>query len=478
MPQSSRLKSGPNVGGCAKFSWTRLRPETIFLSLVATFGLAVLAVNPPFQAPDEHHHFFRAFQLSEGQVLGQRQGNSAGGPLPVAVVAIAADTGEMAFHYERKMTRAIFSKKLSPAFVDWSTVPRMWGHFPGMVVRPPTGYLPQAVAIGVGKLARVGPLGLLYLARLCAFVVCAWLGWVALRRLPVYRWSCMLLLLVPMSLYLMGSVAEDGLLIGSAFLLAAMVGQLTIGARQRPTWGDRMLLLALALLLATVKIVYLPLACLALVLTLARLRGRDRVIFGLGFLMVCVLPAWAWWARAVPDLYVPTRSDIPLDPMAQLTHVLGDPLGFLSLVVQSIRVNASDIYRWFVGTLGWGDTPMPEWFYHVFGWSFLACVAVESTGAGALRWRERAIVLGAVVAAVVLIFGAQYANWNAPGSRGTIDGVQGRYFLPVAPFAVLSVPAPGRLRVPDFCAPLLGSLLGTISAIVCLAAVLMRYYLP
>ncbi len=48
----------------------RLKPEAVFLYFALVFGCSVLVIMPPFQAPDEEHHFFRAYQVSEGIMLG------------------------------------------------------------------------------------------------------------------------------------------------------------------------------------------------------------------------------------------------------------------------------------------------------------------------------------------------------------------------------------------------------------------------
>ena len=43
----------------------------MFLYFALVFGLSLLVIVPPFQAPDEQHHFFRAYQVSEGIMVGE-----------------------------------------------------------------------------------------------------------------------------------------------------------------------------------------------------------------------------------------------------------------------------------------------------------------------------------------------------------------------------------------------------------------------
>ncbi len=467
----------PSSTGRAREFCDRLRPASVFLWLALTLGIVVLLLNPPFQAPDESDHFYRAFQISEGGFIGRKSSGVAGGSLPVYAVLVANPEG-LPFHYEAKMTRAIWEKKWTPRTLDWRSADRTFCGFPHTVIYPPTSYLPPAIAIFLGRHAHLGPLALMYLARLAGFAASVTLGWFALQYLPVFRWAALVVLLCPMSLYLFGSVASDGVVITGAFLLVALIARAAANGGEPVTVRELIAILALAGLLAVAKVVYWPLALLALLLVWPRLRGPKRkTFFVIAWLAVCVLPVWGW-GRVMASLYVPGRTDIPIDPAAQWRFVTDGPIAFLALVGRSIWEGGGGFYDWFVGVLGWGDTPLPAWFYSFFGGGVLACLVLESADANAIRWRQRWLLLTAAIVATVLIFGAQYATWNSPGSREPIDGIEGRYFLPLAPLVILSFPRLGRFRVPDFWPAIIGTTIATVGAIVCVTAVMERFYLP
>ena len=233
----------------------RLKPDSVFLVLALVFGTVTLLANPPFEAPDECEHFFRIFQLSEGTLVGQRQGGDAGGVLPTAIFKVAA-THEIAGHSAVKMKWAFFVEALNPPFLDWSNPgPRSFVGFRHGVCYPPVGYLPQALGVAIGRLAHIGPLGLMYLARLAGFIASVLLGYAALRCLPIFRWTMMILLLCPMSLYLMGSPAPDGILISSAFLLFALLVRLASDPNHRVGFGEKAAVIALVCVPSMAKLV-------------------------------------------------------------------------------------------------------------------------------------------------------------------------------------------------------------------------------
>jgi uncharacterized membrane protein len=453
-----------------------LRPETIFLILSCSFGLAVLFANAPFQAPDENDHYFRAFQLSEGTLIGEKRGNDSGGELP-AVVANVTQTDGIPFHNQRKMTQALFERLLHPAFVDWSRAQRVFHGFPHTVVYPPAGYLPQTLAILLGRMLRIGPLGLMYLARLGGLAASVALGFAALRALPAYRWTMLVVLLCPMSLYLFGSIASDGVLISGAALLMALLIRLEVRGDQPVGIGCQAALLALAGILALAKPVYMPLAGVALFIVFPRLgTPRAKALYSAATVIFCLLPVLVWIRLAAP-LYVPADGDVPVDPAAQAHVIVGAPLAFLALVVRTVMEQYPNTYQWMVGTLGWGDTPLPGWFYAAFGYGIVGCLVLESGRAGGIRWRLRIVMAAAALVAVVLIYAAQYASWNPPGSREPIEGIEGRYFLPLLPLVVLCFP-PVLPRSPGLLLAALATALATLGSATCLCAVILRYYVP
>lgn len=452
-----------------------LQPHSVFLALAIPFGLAVLLANPPYQAPDENDHYFRAYQLSEGGIVGRKQANNAGGDLP-ALVYWHTDMGKVPFHPDEKVRWDVLRKKWQPLFVDLSKEPRNFFPFPHTVVYPPSNYVPQTLAILAGRLAHVTPVGLMYLARLAGFAVSVWLGYTALRLMPVFRWSCLLLLLAPMSLYLMGSIAPDGMLITASCLLAALLGRFATGAESHCAGKTQAMLLAIGAMLAVAKFVYLPLVALVPLFVIPRLSGtRRRMVFGILFVALCAVPLWLW-GRVMTEVYVPGRTDIPIDPHAQARFVIEHPWNFLTVAAKTIWTEAGGHYRWFVGTLGWLDTSMPNWFYWAFGLGVSACLMVESSDGRAMSWPVRLLVVGAAAATTLLIMLAQYISWNAPGSQGPIHGLSGRYFFPVALFLALGFPSVWRLRAPGWGAPIIGVTLSVISVTVCLWSVVTRYY--
>ena len=126
-----------------------------------------------------------------------------------------------------------------------------------------------------------------------------------------------------------------------------------------------------------------------------------------------------------------------------------------------------------VGVLGWLDTTLPNLYYPSAGLVLLAAFFASRVPAP-LDARRRMAAAGLVVAAVVAVFALQYLSWSPIGS-GTIEGVQGRYFLPLVPFLGLALPH-GRLRLPSGAMVIL-CFYPALSIVITLRAIVFRYYL-
>jgi len=399
------------------------RPDRCFVlaSLVCGLGFAIL--TPPFQVPDEPAHFYRSYLVSEGRLGVVPHAGVA--ELPDAVPRLARELlGSAPFDVEVKIDphRIVdaFSTPLEPA--ERSSV-----SFPSSLQYTFLPYLPQALGIAAGRAAGAPALALLYAARLANLAAGTLALWAAIRMLPALRWSTLLLAMMPMALALRASASADTTAIGAAFLLAAAFARIAWG-KDPPARRHFVLLAVSAAVLCASKPPYLPLALLALLIPVARwppLRRAAWLSFMAG--VVGVLVAWSMaTARAVGVV----RPDAPVDPARQLAGIVADPFGLLRIVVADYIEHTPRYLAQFVGHLGWLDTKPPAWFLIAYLLMLVSVTLLDGEGAVVLAW-QRAGLLAVVVACLLLVSASQYATFTPFGARH-VEGLQGRYYIPVA----------------------------------------------
>ena len=400
-----------------------MRPDRFFLAAGLGVGFLFLFATPPFQVPDEPAHFYRAYAVSEGILWAERGEAGLGAVLPASLEDLGVDLkGDLPFHPERTMSPdkvlRSFEVPLEPErrrFVDYRTSAQLTA----------VAYLPQAAGIAVARLFGAPALGLLYGARLANLLIATFLTALGLRRLPAYSWLLAMLALTPMALFLRASASADALCTAAAFLLAGTAARLAWG-EESGSWKDMAVLIASSALLCLTKPVYVPLALLVLLIP-----RRDRLLLLHGTVTAAAFLLAMATASAV-DINI--RPDVPVDRDRQIEAALDEPLRVVRIIAEDYLRMGRRYMAQVVGQLGWLDANLPRpllWGYAVL--LGMLVVLDSSRGVSVSPWQRGLLILIAL-ATLALVSASQYASWT-PYGADYVEGIQGRYFIPLAPAA-------------------------------------------
>ncbi|HYP51380.1 MAG TPA: hypothetical protein VEQ34_10595, partial [Pyrinomonadaceae bacterium] len=64
------------------------KPQNVLLLLGGIFGLLFVFLTPPALVGDEPNHFFRAYQISDGVIIGEKREHLSGGWIPKSVLLV------------------------------------------------------------------------------------------------------------------------------------------------------------------------------------------------------------------------------------------------------------------------------------------------------------------------------------------------------------------------------------------------------
>ena len=428
-PEPSRLQDAPDApappANLARRLWHRLdrcRPQTVFLIVVGLFGTACVFVTPPWQIPDEQAHLLRVDQLARGQVVAVRRvgpgGWEYGGEVPLSLYESSQRFARLSGHEQQRVRPAeIVDEFRRPLDVGRTR----YLSFPNTALYSPVPYLPAVAAEAVARRFRPPPVVLLYAARLGTLAGYLAVGWVAVRVTPVLRWPAVVVLACPMCLFLAAGASADPLTTAAAVLFAAVV----LRCRATPTrltGRAALAVAAAAVALASCKSAYAPLALLACSVGPSRWTRRAYPLLAPVAAAVVVV---GWSAVTHPTL-VRERGG---DPAVQADWVRHHPVAFAAVVGRTLRSTAGDLAYTAIGTLGWLDTPMPNGllaiFYVSLAWLVVAYGEPVGIGAAFRGWSAAGIA-----GSVALIALGNYLVWTTTAA-GRIEGLQGRYFLPL-----------------------------------------------
>ncbi len=427
----------------------------LFCVYAAVAVPTIALLMPPFQAADELNHAERADQVASGGLVAVRlDGSRAGGTVDLGLDRLATTVEGIRFHREIKETRAMADRA---AWIGWGDKGVM--SFPNTAIYPPLLYLPSALGQVVARTARLSVLHGMLLSRLLNGAASAAVAAAAIALSGGLAPLLFTLLCLPMVLALFGSMSQDGPMIALSALSAVLLVRAPAIRH-----GSALGCVTLAIV-AMARPAYLPL-CLLPLLSPAPLRAR---LGGAGSAIGAVLG----WTLLADHVTLPHVASLQM--ARQMQALVLHPGICITLLRTTMQIQWSQgcpYCRQAVGVLGWLDTTLPNPYYALTGLVLLAAFSVSRTpGSGT---RRRIAVTGLVAAAVGAIFVLQYLSWSPIGSR-TIEGIQGRYFLPLVPFLGLALPC-GRVRLSSWAMAGL-CFYPALSIAVMLRAIVFRYYL-
>ena len=443
--------------------WSVRHVLAALFAAVALPTCVMLALLTPLgQVADEPAHVLRVGSLLHGQWIGRRAPYTENGKtwLRAGLDVDGALLGVQDSPFRPKLTEERLAEVTRQGWAGFRT----FNPVPNVAIYTPTFYVPAAVGMGVAKRAGAGPFVATYAARLVNVACFIGLGLAAL--LLTRRGHALLFctLTLPMTVSLAGSVNQDGLIIASGVLAAALLTRSTVPVATQPALPRGVAFWAAGLMLAAIaaaKPPYAPLFAF-LLLPLPPLRDWGRLRRPLllraavtaGLLLPGLLWGWLAVARVATPFTKPPYEPGPLwtgprpalfdetNPAAQLGILLAHPLRFLSIPWDTI-IHDPALLPSAVGVLGWLNVLLPDALYTLWWAAVLAALLhglLDRAVAGGARLAGFLLGIAAAAACVLGIYLSQYLSWTVVGNP-TVQGPSGRYLLPILPFLVLFLPA-------------------------------------
>ena len=426
-------------------TWLQNTPPEQFFKITATlFGLLYLFLVPPFQVPDEANHFYRAYHIVDGNLMGEKTKDQRyGGELPENLVTLYQPFKELRYNYDEKIGLDAFAKaskvplrKGRTAFVDFANV----------AYYSPTAYLFQIPDLWLYKLLNVKPLFLFYLTRLASFFYWGFVIFYAIQLIPFHKWTFCFLALLPSSLFLHSGITADSITNASCFYLIALLMRLIFDEDAPITFQHLLIIIGLSLLITLNKVVYFPIAFLFLLIPKWKF-ASVRQYFNLSFTLIgTILLTLGTWFLITKDLFIPYEHYHPdfrgtqqlnegVDPMAQLQFILGNPLDFIGIWFHSFFEYLPSNLAHYIGKFGWEANYLPGPLIGLIGLGLVAHALLEWNRYDFdLRKRIFFIVTGMLC--FILFSVVIYMQWSPPGNE-VILSFGGRYMIAIFPLFFL-----------------------------------------
>lgn len=361
-----------------------VKPERVFLILCLIFGIGFLLATPIFQVPDEPDHLLKSIHISKGEILPEK----------------------------------------SMVFVS---------------SYPPVPYVASASVIFVGKLVNFHSLDMIiYFAKLANLLLYVLIVYSAIKLTPVHKWVFFLLALMPMTLYEAASLSADSFTIAISFLLIALFLKFSFDEEKNELNTKYILILFfLGLMIALSKQIYIVLMLLFFSIPFYKFKNRRQMFSSFLVISIPLLLIIEGWGFVIQGAYVPVLPEISFH--GQIVFMLLHPIAFIQALLHSFLHYAQYYLVSFVGTFGWLDnrldTPLPSILVYIY-LIVLILVSLIDNNDFNINLNQKLVYLTTFSLSFLSIFVLEYIAWNVVGSN-IIEGVYGRYFIPIAPLFFL-----------------------------------------
>ncbi len=437
------------AAAAASFFAAKLPPEKVLPVVFAVIGTAYFIFIPMLQVPDEKGHYYRSYEISQGDFLTPNTEIGGYSDLPGNMIPERLeDLSSINYEKIRDSLTERLDKENRESYENKT-----------QALYSPVNYLPQALGCLVGRLFTDRTVVIFYMGRLFNFLACGAIVWLAVKYMPFGKRFLILMACMPIYLQQMVSLSSDAFINAWAFLLIALVMRLL--SRKEKAESRELILLAVSCgFVALCKVVYLPLCFLVLCIPKEKFpdswgRGSIRRAFSqrracsLWYkAVVCAVSAilnLGWMAIGFGYM-VEFRAGV--DTAAQIKDILTHPVSYLSVV---LRTCGDKIIDW-LGTMVGAKLGILNVYtclsLVVVYLVFLAAemLFLDRQEKNFLSGRQKVIF----VLLFFMIFGitltSLYAQWTAYRNP-YIEGFQGRYFIPILPLLALSGRGAGNAAV-------------------------------
>ncbi|MCD8362393.1 MAG: DUF2142 domain-containing protein [Lachnospiraceae bacterium] len=410
----------------------RARMETVFLATVLCLGLFYNVLLTPQMVPDEAKHIDMAYRYSN-ELLGYES-------IGDTTILMRADDAAMEFTSSpslqnyRNIFYGLFSGVQDGTMVETEVNSNIQGSL--------LFYAPAVLGMTLARLLGLGTVPMLLLARYLNLLVFALIAWAGMRRLPFGKLTLFVLAVLPINMQQCTSFSHDAMVHGLVFLYACLCLE-AIFSEQKLT-GQRMLaleILALALIWCKSGS-YAPLALLPLLIPAERYDGKRRKWIGTAALIG--IPALAFLLRNAATVtgivsttaatsVVGTSDGSAYAAGYTLGYFLHDPLELVYMIANTILDKGGFYLESLVGyKLGWVEIETSQMLVIFFLFLLFLSILNVPGEQVYIRARQRFWMLILCAASAGLIVLGMLLSWT-PLGYVSVEGVQGRYFLPFMP---------------------------------------------
>ena len=399
----------------------------IFLRIFPIICLAYLTVFTPETIPDEAVHFDSAYQYSNIMMLNLKN-KSEKRTCDLTYTSSDSIINKDSY-YKVSDHDELFCSNNQMQFVD-----------DNLITNAPIAYIPAAIGITIARVLNLGPLYLYNLGRICNILMCFVLMYYSIKKIPFGKSLLFSLCLLPMVTHLVCSYSYDGMIIAMSFLLTSYLLNM-IYLEDRISKKDFLIVFILSILLSPCKIVYASICFLSFLIPKKNMsefkyKYLPQALCIIGAIFSIFIVQFANLSVAGGQSNYITWADAP---GYTLGWALANPSGAIHIFAKTIKkYGASYLTRMLGSSLGWLRVEIP--WYVILGFIVIIFMAMVNDKNEDIKIKNthKVWTLMLCLGSSLLIMYSMFTG-HTPQGWDVIEGIQGRYFIPLLPMFYLVI---------------------------------------
>jgi len=403
--------------------------ENILFITLLFCGLVYNVMLTPQMVPDEAKHMDMAYRYSN-ELLGYE----SLGDVKCLMRAEDAETeftSSPSLKNYRNIYYGLFAPVQDSAMVEAEVNSNIEGSF--------LLYAPAVLGMSVARILGWGTVPMLLFARYLNLFVFALLARAGMKRLPFGKMTLFVMALLPVNVQQCTSFSHDAMVHGILFFYCCLCLQAIY--EEKKMTGQRMLVLELCawFLVYCKNGSYLPLCLLPLLIPSARYEGKRQKYLATGALVgIPILAFLMKHMQMVTGIVSTTEATSVVSTGGGAEYLTGytlgyflrEPLELIYMLVNTILDKGGFYLESLVGyKLGWVEIETSMIVVFLFWFLLFLSVCDNQTEYVRIRKFQRCWMILLCAGSAGLILLGMLFQWT-PVGHVSIEGVQGRYFLP------------------------------------------------
>lgn len=303
------------------------------------------------------------------------------------------------------------------------------------------GYFPSVIGVIIARILNFGAITTVYFGRLFNFIFYLFLTFQAIKKIPFGKILLFAIALLPMACHQMFTLSYDAVINASSFLCIAY-GLFFVYQSNRVNLKDIIIYsLSGILLLANKGSAYAFILTIPILAKYFNPNGNKVakktkiIIFLIVIISILILnyQSFTNTSQVTATQSISGEGIVPWTgtPSYTLTTLLTNIPGTVSLFINTFIQKG----WWYISTaigshLGWLNILMPNWLINCWLGILLTSALTEKSNNEVFTYEHKLLYFLISLAVIFVVMLAMALTWT-PDGYSVIEGVQGRYFIPI-----------------------------------------------